>query len=337
MKFSKAMSCFSRFLLSFAAMAWLCCLDIAEADGQRMDAPKLAGFSSRMVRGEWPPVSIAFVKGNGEDGNSGEPSIAGMEWGREMLAELDRIVSEPIDGNGTAIDGKASRCALNAGERVPCLVNAWSAANRLMLGGERVSGKENEIAAIPRVLGWLDIRGALVSADAIACQKKIAALIRRKGGDYLLALKANHSVFRDEMQRWIEGVPLRRDGTAVDAFETRERAHGRDEWRKCRLVKRPCGFDSAEGWQDLAYRPGRDPPERRRQARQARKAPLHLLARDVRPGHARRRPRPLGHRERALGAGRGLRRGLLPRAHRPLPPPPQFPGNPRHSSGFGAL
>ena len=104
MKFSKAMSCFSRFLLSFAAMAWLCCLDIAEADGQRMDAPKLAGFSSRMVRGEWPPVSIAFGKGNGEDGNSGEPSIAGMEWGREMLAELDRIVSEPIDGNGTAID-----------------------------------------------------------------------------------------------------------------------------------------------------------------------------------------------------------------------------------------
>ncbi len=218
-----------------------------------MDAPKLAGFSSRMVRGEWPPVSIAFVKGNGEDGNSGEPSIAGMEWGREMLAELDRIVSEPIDGNGTAIDGKASSRARNAGERVPCLVNAWSAANRLMLGGERVSGKENEIAAIPRVLGWLDIRGALVSAAAIACQKKIAALIRRKGGGYLLALKDNHSVFRDEMQRWIEGVPLRRDGTAVDAFETRERAHGRDEWRKCRLVKRPCGFDSAEGWQDLAW------------------------------------------------------------------------------------
>lgn len=155
-------------------------------------------------------------------------------------------------GGQIAIDGKASRRARNAGERVPYLVNAWSASNRLMLGGERVSGKENEIAAIPRVLGWLDIRGALVSADAIACQKKIAALVRRKGGDYLLALKDNHSVFRDEMQRWIEGVPLRGDGTAVDTFETRERAHGRDEWRRCRLVERPAGFDSAEGWQDLA-------------------------------------------------------------------------------------
>src|SRR4051812_44025756 len=72
------------------------------------------------------------------------------------------------------------------------LVSAWASDQGLVLGQCEVDGKSNEITAIPELLDSLHLDGAIVTLDAMGCQKEIAARIRAKGADYLLVLKANH-------------------------------------------------------------------------------------------------------------------------------------------------
>ena len=71
------------------------------------------------------------------------------------------------------------------------MVTAWASANHVSLGQVAVDEKSNEITAIPRLLELLDLSGALVTIDALGCQKEIAAKIVTRGGDYLLAVKDN--------------------------------------------------------------------------------------------------------------------------------------------------
>ncbi len=92
-----------------------------------------------------------------------------------------------------AIDGKTSRRSGDKakGRAALHLLSAWACEQRLVLGQEAVADKENEIVAIPRLLEMLELTGALVTIDAMGCQKAIAAAIRRKGADYLLPVKEN--------------------------------------------------------------------------------------------------------------------------------------------------
>ena len=150
-----------------------------------------------------------------------------------------------------AIDGKALRRAADAGRAIPYIVNAWAARSRFMLGGERVAGKENEITAIPRVLEWLDLDGALVSLDAIGCQTRIAALIRAKGGDYLLALKDNHPAVRAEMESFLLDAIAHGD-SHVDTFEAADKGHGRLERRVCHVSSQLDWFADRKKWSGLA-------------------------------------------------------------------------------------
>ena len=92
-----------------------------------------------------------------------------------------------------AIDGKTSRRSHDrAKDRSPLhLVSAWATKQRLVLGQEATEAKSNEITAIPLLLERLELRGALVTIDAMGTQTKIAQKILDRGGDYLLALKEN--------------------------------------------------------------------------------------------------------------------------------------------------
>jgi hypothetical protein len=92
-----------------------------------------------------------------------------------------------------AIDGKTLRRSFDRGQgQGPIhMISAWAAGQRLVLGQLAVGAKENEITAIPELLALLSLKGAIVTIDAIGCQKKIAVAIRQKGADYLLALKEN--------------------------------------------------------------------------------------------------------------------------------------------------
>ena len=127
-----------------------------------------------------------------------------------------------------ALDGKTSRRAKAKGGRPLHLVSAWAARQRLVLGQEAVDGKENEIIAIPRLLERLELTGALVTIDAMGCQREIAAAIRAKGADYLLALKANQRTLHQEVALFFDDARA----PTLDAFETVDADHGRVETRR---------------------------------------------------------------------------------------------------------
>ena len=98
-----------------------------------------------------------------------------------------------LPGEIVAIDGKSSRRSHDRGAGLGALhlVSAWAADNRLVLGQVATEQKSNEITAIPKLLEMLELEGALITIDAMGCQKKIAQQIIDQGGDYVLALKGN--------------------------------------------------------------------------------------------------------------------------------------------------
>ena len=129
-----------------------------------------------------------------------------------------------------AIDGKTSRrCHARAKGREPLhLVSAWACRQRLVLGQEAVSGRSNEITAIPLLLERLALTGALVTIDAIGTQAKIAETIVRRGGDYLLALKANRPVLFGDLEAFFADP----QAGPLETFETTDGDHGRIEIRR---------------------------------------------------------------------------------------------------------
>jgi predicted transposase YbfD/YdcC len=127
------------------------------------------------------------------------------------------------------------------------LVSAWVSANQLTLGQVAVEGKSNEITAIPELLKLLELKGALVTIDAIGCQKKIVAQIVDGGGDYLITVKDNQGRLMEDIQQQFaayfeDGLP----GKKVSEYETENQGHGRYE-RRCYTV-----LEDLEGIRDLS-------------------------------------------------------------------------------------
>jgi predicted transposase YbfD/YdcC len=130
-----------------------------------------------------------------------------------------------------AIDGKTSRRTHARGkDREPLhLVSAWASRQRLVLGQEAVSDKSNEIVAIPLLLERLELTGALVTIDAMGTQTQIAEKIVGRGGDYLLALKANRPVLHQDVVAFFNDPPA--DMLQVE-HTTTDGDHGRIEQRR---------------------------------------------------------------------------------------------------------
>lgn len=130
-----------------------------------------------------------------------------------------------------AIDGKTSRRARRGETHVLHLVSAWASRQRLVLGQQAVGQKSNEINAIPLLLERLELTGALVTIDAIGCQRDIAEAIRAKGADYLLALKDNWPTLAEEVRLLFDSQPPE----AFDRHQTTDGDHGRIEVRSHRV------------------------------------------------------------------------------------------------------
>jgi predicted transposase YbfD/YdcC len=161
---------------------------------------------------------------------------------------------EATQGEIIAIDGKTLRHSFDreSGKAALHMVSAWAVKNHLLLGQEAVARKSNEITAIPKLLEILDLTGAVVTIDAMGCQKAIARQIRDGGGDYLLALKGNQ-------EKIFEGVKEAFEEHMADDFadvscrhhETRERAHGRIEEGHYYQMKVPMDLPGRDEWLDL--------------------------------------------------------------------------------------
>ena len=167
-------------------------------------------------------------------------------------------VAEASDGRIVAIDGKTLRRSFDtaAGQGALHLVSAWATENQLLLGQQAVDTKSNEITAIPELLRILDLTGALVTIDALGCQKDIAAQIHQAGGDYVLALKENHETLYNEVEQlFLEGLENEFAGLAHRYHHTRDIDHGRTEDRHYHIVGVPeelvARHPGWEGWRSV--------------------------------------------------------------------------------------
>jgi predicted transposase YbfD/YdcC len=145
------------------------------------------------------------------------------------VSAITKIPAELI-----AIDGKTSRRSYkkkSANDAIH-VVSAFAARQRLVLGQTKVDEKSNEIVAIPKLLNMLSLEGAIVTIDAMGCQKEIAKQIVNKNADYVLALKGNQGALREDVELF--AAEQKANGfkdTAVSQHETVDGDHGRIETR----------------------------------------------------------------------------------------------------------
>jgi len=148
-----------------------------------------------------------------------------VAWTSVLAAAVSGVV---------AVDGKTLRRSFDrAGGKGPIhLISAWSSAQRLVLGQRVVDDKSNEITAIPQLLELLSLEGAIVTIDAMGCQKEIAAGIVDKKAGYVLGFKGNQGSLRDDVALLFE-EQAERDfaDLAVSHHRTVDADHGRLEPR----------------------------------------------------------------------------------------------------------
>ncbi len=163
-----------------------------------------------------------------------------------------RAVANLVGVGHIAIDGKTLCGSANAALAPLHLVSAWATQANLTLGQVAVDGKSNEITAIPKLLELLDLHGALVTIDAIGCQREIAKQIVAGGGDYVLAVKGNQEHLLEDVQAT---VMLALDGelpkSVVRQHSTTEHGHGRHESRSYVVVHDVHGIRDRKAWPEL--------------------------------------------------------------------------------------
>jgi predicted transposase YbfD/YdcC len=157
-------------------------------------------------------------------------------------------------GRLIAIDGKTLRRSFDqaGGKAAIHMVNAWCSANRLVLGQLATDLKSNEIKAIPRLLELLDLKDAVVTIDAMGCQREIAQKIVRGGGDYLLAVKDNHRTLHEELKLFFdEAIAGGWEHTAHAYHQTVEKDHGRIETRRLWCTREVGWFRDRSRWEGM--------------------------------------------------------------------------------------
>jgi len=177
----------------------------------------------------------------------------------ECFIEFSAALSERLGRELVAVDGKTLRGSFQASDKSDALhlISAWAAGGGLTLGQLLVDSKSNEITAVPKLLRQIDVKGCVVSLDALGCQKKIAIAIRHAEADYLLALKGNRAVLHEEVRSLFEDPEAlacaRRDDHVVSRCSDFDKGHGRTEERYLTVTDQLDWLDEAErrSWLDL--------------------------------------------------------------------------------------
>lgn len=153
-----------------------------------------------------------------------------------------------------AIDGKTLRRSHRKKKGLAALhlVTAWCTENGLTLGQYATEDKSNEITAIPELLKLLNLKGCTVTIDAMGCQKEIAAEIRARKADYVLAAKENQPhLFEDLKQHFDELLEEAELIPPDQYYETSETGHGRQEQRFYYSTAVPKALRNKEAWRDM--------------------------------------------------------------------------------------
>lgn len=192
--------------------------------------------------------------------------IPGHDTFRRVLSRLDpeeltrcfiawtEALSEASGGDIVSIDGKTLRHSFDraTGQAAIHMVSAWASANRLVLGQLKVEEKSNEITAIPKLLTMLDIAGAIVTIDAMGCQKEIAKVITDQEADYVLALKENHPTLSEDVTQFFDEAKATEFAEIThEYYETVDGDHGRIETRRYWITSDIESLGAKTSWAKL--------------------------------------------------------------------------------------
>ena len=165
------------------------------------------------------------------------------EWMKSVVKEVYGVV---------AIDGKQARRTKDAKKKPLHVVSAFSAEYGLVIGQLACEEKSNEITAIPKLLEMLEIKGCIVTIDAMGTQTEIAKAIRDKEGDYILALKENQKTLYNDVKLYLDDV--RQEKKLLESenyYKTVEKGHGRIETRECIISEEISWLHNKSVWKDL--------------------------------------------------------------------------------------
>lgn len=151
-----------------------------------------------------------------------------------------------------AIDGKTLRGSGTKDKAPLHIVSAWASEQHLTLGQRTVDGKSNEITAIPQLLATLALKGAIVTIDAMGCQKNIAAQIVAAHADYCLAVKENQpTLFEDIQDAFVDAIDNEFQSVNHDSYEEHGKGHGRIESRYYDTMDVPDTLRTADEWEGI--------------------------------------------------------------------------------------
>jgi len=151
-----------------------------------------------------------------------------------------------------AIDGKTVRRSKGIDKDAIHMVSAFAARQRLVMGQVKVADKANEIVAIPKLLDMLAIEGAVVTIDAMGCQRAIAQKVVDKKADYILALKGNQGTLRDDVELFAaEQKSKSFQDTTVSRHRTVDGDHGRIETRDITVIHDVEWLQKSHRWPAL--------------------------------------------------------------------------------------
>jgi len=173
-----------------------------------------------------------------------------LECLQQWLEQMSQAGGREIN-----IDGKTIRGSAKAGEQKGIhMVSAWVNENNITLGQLATEAHSNEITAIPLLLDTIDIKGDTVTIDAMGCQTEIAAKIRLKQADYVLAVKENQPVLYEEIKEYFEFLDegKRTEELPEDIWESDlEKDHGRIEKRRIRTACDIGFLTGKKQWKDI--------------------------------------------------------------------------------------
>ena len=173
---------------------------------------------------------------------------------RECFASWLATVSKELVGKVIAVDGKTLRRSFDTASEKKAIhmVSAWATGARIVLGQVATDAKSNEITAIPELLKTLELKGCIVTLDAMGCQRKIAEEIVAREGDYVIGLKGNQGTLRDDVKQFFDDQRACGFKDTVHAYaEDTDKDHGRIETRRCWLVWDVAWLQARHGWPGL--------------------------------------------------------------------------------------
>jgi predicted transposase YbfD/YdcC len=209
------------------------CATIAGADGPS----DIADFGRQQI--QWLRKFIALSNGIPSHDTIGRvfSLIKPLQFQQAFLGWIGTLMPDDVDGNAlrlVPIDGKTLRGSLHRNEEQKPLhlVSAWATNCGLSLGQVAVDDKSNEITAIPKLLDMLELAGAIVTIDAMGCQKDIAEKIVGKEADFVLAVKDNQPNLREAIETsFVEIDSQDFENTGSRHYATQEKSRGRNEER----------------------------------------------------------------------------------------------------------